>query len=149
MNDIVIRKEDNTPIKVLLKLSPVIFYFLICIIDVGAQDPLKSIILGILSGFLMLLIEGWGLIAFEVFLFVSPKGKTKIGFGTGVIVASIVAALWQYMLSSFLFNNFDGYWRPELIIILAMNAGYALVTLVIMLKPDKTENSVQNTNDDI
>ena len=149
MKDIVIRKEDNTPIKALLKLSPVIFYFLIRIIDVGSLNPFKAVILGVLSGFLLLIISDWGLIAFEAFLFIAPKGKTKIGLGTGVIAVSIVAAIWQYISCSFIFNNFDGHWRPALIVILAMNAVYALVTLIIMLKPDKNENSVQNTTDDI
>lgn len=140
----IVKKQGNTPIMVLLKLSPAIFYFLIRIIDVGTLNPFKAIVLGVLSGVLMLMIEDWGLIAFEIFLFVAPKGKTKIGFGLGVIAVSIVSAIWQYMLCSFVFS-FDGSWRPTLIAILTMNAVYAIVTLVIMFTPDTNDKIVQNT----
>jgi len=95
------------------------------IIDVG------NIIPGILGGIFMLFIDGLGLISFEIYLFVHPKGRARIKGGIAVIVISVLSAILMYALTNFVFV-FAGYWRWTLITILAMNFVYIVITVLIM-----------------
>lgn len=116
-----------------VKLLPLAFYYLLWIIDIGGNGDgfFADILSGLFAGTFSILVEDWGLVAFEIYLLASPKGSHITGGGITVIAVCAVAARWKYMLTEFIFS-FAGYWRPTFVIMLAMNGVYILVTAALM-----------------
>ncbi len=126
--------NKRSPGIILLKLLPLAVYYLVWIIDMSGKNGFfLDIVSGLFAGTFMMLIEQWGLIAFEVYLLASPKGSLATGGGIAVIALSTVSARWMYMMTEYT-QVCAGWWRPTLIILVALNGVYMLVTLFLVLR---------------
>lgn len=96
--------NPRKPIKIhfLLKFIPIILYFLVWIPDVWSKKgPLtvNDLAYEMFMAVFALFIIGWGLVFFEVYIFLSPKGNAKNVMGIISIVLSSISLLWMVLVN--------------------------------------------------
>ena len=130
-------KLNKTEI-IILKLIPLLVYLCAEILAqylMGGSIP-NSIMLGLISGlFLGLIFKGWGILAFELYLFFYPQ-RGKIPWGIGVIIVCLISMWANYHVSEFIFS-FAGTWNLGKWCVLYLNIAYAVITFILMLIPAK------------
>ncbi|MBO4458667.1 MAG: hypothetical protein J5802_13200 [Butyrivibrio sp.] len=114
---------------VVLKLLPLNLYYLIHIIDAFRYDGILNIIAtAMFTGTLFMPLAGWGLIAFEIFLFTENKSKKGV---ITVIISGVFSVLSMYILVDVILA-YVGFWRFPLVLVLVMNVVYILAAILIM-----------------
>ncbi|MBE5860099.1 MAG: hypothetical protein E7301_08255 [Butyrivibrio sp.] len=127
---------------IILKLLPIGVYFLAELLDhyIMGASIIEAIVFALISGIFMgILFEGWGLIAFEIYLILYPQ-KNKLFCGI-VVILICLACMWvNYHVSEFIFS-FAGGWNLGKLCVLYLNAVYAVITFVLMLIPSPSQKT--------
>ena len=126
-----IRKKINI---VLLKLIPLNIYYLIYVIDAFRYDGILNILAtALFAGTFFMPLAGWGLIAFEIFLFAENKSVRGLII---VIVAGAFSVIGMYVLFDIILG-YIGFWRFPLVLVLALNGVYIVATIIILCAQNK------------
>ena len=130
---------DNTvkPRKhILLKVVPIIAYVFAEILDqfLMGVGIVNAIGFGLFAAvFFLLIVEGWGLIAYEFYMFTLAKRDNKKTFGVTMACICILCGFINYKFYKLIFA-FAGYWTAGKVMSVVLNGVYAVIILLFALR---------------
>lgn len=132
MDDTVTSKKH-----ILLKVVPIIAYIFSEILDqfLMGVGTLNAIGYGFFAAvFFFLIVEGWGLITYELYIFIFSKRNNKKTSGVINACICILCGFINYKFYKLIFV-FAGYWTAGKMMLVALNGVYAVIILFIAFTP--------------
>ena len=129
--------EQNEKKHILLKVVPMIAYVFAEIFDqfLMGVGTVKAIGFGLFAAvFFLFIVEGWGLIAYELYMFIFSKRNNKKTSGVITACICILCGFIDYKFYKLIFV-FAGYWTAGKVMSVALNGVYAVIIFLIALIP--------------